>query len=115
MSDPSDKQIGGLEAQTLKRTSVQVASEFEFTIPKEKYRMMRDAMDKSKASIFVKFDENKIFVRADPDMVFDISGANHRDRNVQQIQFEDVARDEEHFKRHSKGNRRAVSDVRSEG
>jgi hypothetical protein len=33
----------------------------EFVIPKEKYRMVRDAMDKSKASIFVKFDRNKNF------------------------------------------------------
>ncbi|MGB6527536.1 MAG: hypothetical protein WBF33_05455 [Candidatus Nitrosopolaris sp.] len=44
----------------------------EFTIPKEKYAMVRDAMDRSKASIFVKFDENRNFLRADPD-VFDNS------------------------------------------
>ena len=29
----------------------------EFTISREKYKMVRDAMDKSKASIFVKCDE----------------------------------------------------------
>lgn len=34
--------------------------------------MVRDAMDRSKASIFVKFDENRNFLRADPD-VFDNS------------------------------------------
>ena len=44
----------------------------EFTIPKEKYAMVQDAMDKSKASIFVKFDGNKKFLGADPD-VFDNS------------------------------------------
>ena len=43
------------------------------------------AMDKSKASIFVKFDGNKNFLGADPDVVFDISGANHLDEHVQQI------------------------------
>ncbi|MGB8934201.1 MAG: hypothetical protein WCC17_03735 [Candidatus Nitrosopolaris sp.] len=52
-------------------------------------------MDKSKASIFVKFDENKKFLGADPDVVFDIPGSNHRDRNVQRIQSDDVAKDEE--------------------
>jgi hypothetical protein len=80
-------------------------------IPKEKYAMVQDAMKKSKASIFVKFDGNNNFLGADPD-VFDNSGVNHQDRNVQQSG--DVAKGE-HFKRHSKGNRRAVSDVRSEG
>ncbi|MFZ0510161.1 MAG: hypothetical protein WAM14_01030 [Candidatus Nitrosopolaris sp.] len=38
-------------------------------------------MDKSRDSIFVKCDESRTFVRADPDMAFD-SGANHQDRNV---------------------------------
>jgi hypothetical protein len=32
------------------------ASEFEFIIPKEKYEMVKDAMGKSKSSIFVKCD-----------------------------------------------------------
>ncbi|MGC2570398.1 MAG: hypothetical protein WA364_02720 [Candidatus Nitrosopolaris sp.] len=81
----------------------------------DKYEMVRDAMDNSKASIFVKFDGNKNFLGANPDVVFDIPAANHRDRNVQQIQSDDVAKDDEHFKRHSNGNRRAVSEVRSEG
>jgi hypothetical protein len=49
----------------------------EFTIPKEKYAMVQDAMDKSKASIFVKFDGNKKFLGADPD-VFDNSEYNHQ-------------------------------------
>ena len=71
----------------------------EFTIPKEKYGLVRDAMNKSKASISVKFDGNKTFLGPDPDAVFDISGANHQDRNVPQIQYDDVAKDEEHFKR----------------
>jgi hypothetical protein len=99
VSHPSDKQIDGLEEQTLKRTSVQAPSEFEFTIPKEKYRMVRNAMDKSKASIFVKFDRNNRFLSADPDVYneipFDISGANHQDGNVQRRQSDDVAKDEE--------------------
>lgn len=118
VSHPSDKQIDGLEAQTLKRTSMQRADEIpviELPILKEKYGIVTDAMDNSKASIVVKFDRDKNFLGADPDVVFDISGANPRDRNVQQIQFEDVAKDEEHFRRHFKGNRRVVSDVRSEG
>ena len=84
--DPLDKQTGQecsscLELQdkvtelseALRRTSVQTAdqisaSEFEFTIPKEKYEMVKDAMDKSKGSIFVKCDESKKFVRAVPDV-----------------------------------------------
>jgi hypothetical protein len=45
---------------------------FEFTIPKEEYGMVKDAMDKSKASISLKFDGNKKFLGADPD-VFDNS------------------------------------------
>ncbi len=64
-------------------------------IPKEKYAMVQDAMKKSKASIFVKFDGNNNFLGADPD-VFDNSGANHQDGNVQQS--DDVAKDEEYFK-----------------
>ncbi|MGC2682278.1 MAG: hypothetical protein WA323_10445 [Candidatus Nitrosopolaris sp.] len=86
LSHPSDKQIGQecsscLELQdkvielneALKRTSIRTAdqipaAEFEFTIPKEKYEMVRDAMDKSKGSIFVKCDESRTFVRADPDV-----------------------------------------------
>jgi hypothetical protein len=52
----------------------------EFMIPKEKYRMVRDAMDKSKNAIFVKCDENGKFVWAEPD----------EDGNVQ-IQSDGVA------------------------
>lgn len=48
-------------------------------IPKEKYRMVRDAMKKSKKAIFVKYDENRKFVCAESD----------EDRNVQ-IQSDDV-------------------------
>ena len=44
------------------------ASEFEFIIPKGKYEMVKDAMYKSKSSIFVKCDESKKFARAEPDM-----------------------------------------------
>ena len=47
---------------------LQTVSEFEFIIPKEKYEMVRDAMDKSKNVIFVKCDESKKFVRAVPDI-----------------------------------------------
>jgi hypothetical protein len=41
-----------------------IVSEFEFIIPKEKYEMVRDAMDKSKSVIFVKCDGKKKFLRA---------------------------------------------------
>ena len=85
-SYPSDKQIGQectscLELQdqvtqleeALQRISIPTAHQiqafgFEFIIPKEKYEMLRDAMDKSKSAIFVKCDESKKFVRAEPDM-----------------------------------------------
>lgn len=42
-------------------------SEFEFTISKENYKMVIDAIDRSKSAIFVKCDGNK-FVRAVPDV-----------------------------------------------
>ena len=71
----------------------------EFVIPKEKYGIVRDAMDKSKASILVKFDGNNNFLGADPDVCdqtgHDNSGANHQDGNVQPRQSDDVAKDEE--------------------
>jgi hypothetical protein len=44
------------------------ATEFEFRIPKEKYEMVREAMDKSKGSIFVKCDESKRLARAVADV-----------------------------------------------
>ena len=86
LSHPSDKYIGQectscLELQdevtqlreALQRISIPTAdripaSEFEFIIPREKYEMLRDAMDKSKSAIFVNCDESKKFVRAEPDM-----------------------------------------------
>ncbi len=82
----------------------------EFTILKEKYRIVRDAMDNSKASIVVKFDRNKNFLGAEPDVVFDISEANYQDGNVQQIQSDGVAKDkdkdDEHSNRHSNVRRK---------
>jgi hypothetical protein len=55
-------------------------------ITREKYRVVRNAMDKSEGSILVKFDGNNRFLSADPDeyngVPFD-SGANHQDGNVQ--------------------------------
>ena len=86
LSHPSDKYIGQecpscLELQdqvTQLREALQriwiptadqiLASEFEFIIPKEKYEMVKDAMDKSKSSIFVKCDESKKFARAVADV-----------------------------------------------
>ncbi|MGA9151703.1 MAG: hypothetical protein WBZ36_14090 [Candidatus Nitrosopolaris sp.] len=71
----------------------------EFTISKDKYEMVRDAMNKSKTSILVRFDENNRFLSADPDVcsqiVFDNSEDNHQDGNVQRMQSNDVAKDEE--------------------
>jgi hypothetical protein len=86
LSRPSDKYIGQestscLELQdqvtqlkeALQRISIPTAnripaSGFEFIIPKEEYEMVKDAMDKSKSAIFVKYDGSKKFVRAEPDM-----------------------------------------------
>jgi hypothetical protein len=45
-----------------------LGTEFEFPIPKEKYEMVRDAMDKSKSAIFVKCDETKKFACAVADV-----------------------------------------------
>jgi hypothetical protein len=67
LSHPSEKQIGCLEGQTLLQTAENPV--IEFTIPREKYGIVKDAMDKSKASIFVKFDGNKKFLGADPDVL----------------------------------------------
>ena len=39
-----------------------------FTIPKEKYEMVIDAMERSKSAIFVECDESKKFVRAESDV-----------------------------------------------
>jgi hypothetical protein len=60
-------------SEALQRISIPTAdqippSEFEFTIPKENYEMVKDAMDKSNNAIFVKCDERKRFVRAVPDV-----------------------------------------------
>jgi hypothetical protein len=109
VSQSSDKQIDGLEAQTLKQTSMQTANEIPViavTILKEKYGIVIHAMDNSKASISVKFDRNKNFLGADPDTVFNNSEANHQDTNVQ-IQSQEVAKDE------ARGN--AISGIRSQG
>lgn len=78
--NPSDKQIDSLEAQTILQRADEIPGiEFELPIPKEKYGIVRDAMDNSETSIVVKFDRNKNFLGADPDVVFDISGAKHQD------------------------------------
>ena len=60
-------------SEALQRISIQTADQIPatglgFTIPKEKYEMVKDAMDKSKSAIFVECDESKEFVRAEPDM-----------------------------------------------
>ncbi len=60
-----------LKEALLRKISIRTAdqaTEFEFTIPKEMYEMVKDAMDKSKSAIFVRCDENKKFVRAEPDV-----------------------------------------------
>jgi hypothetical protein len=44
----------------------------EFAIPREKYGIITDVMDKSKASILVKFDGNNRFLSADPDVYNEI-------------------------------------------
>lgn len=43
-------------------------TEIEILIPKERYPMLTDAMDKSKNSIRLTCDEGRTFVRADPDV-----------------------------------------------
>jgi hypothetical protein len=86
LSGPSYKQTGQecpscLELQdkvmqlseALQRVSIPTAdqilmSEFEITILKENYGMVKDAMDKSNRAIFVKCNEGKKFVRAAPDL-----------------------------------------------
>src|SRR5215831_4043745 len=86
LSHPSDKQIGQectscLELQdeviqlreALQRKSMQTvdqvpATGLGFPIPKEKYEMVIDAMDRSKSAIFVECDESKKFVRAVADV-----------------------------------------------
>jgi hypothetical protein len=60
-------------SEALQRISIPTAaqippSEFELTIPKENYDMVKDAMDKSNNAIFVKWDADKRFVRAVPDV-----------------------------------------------
>src|SRR5215831_8606745 len=86
LSHPSDKQIGQectscLELQdeviqlkeALQRISMQTvdqvpATKLGFPIPKEKYEMVIEAMDRSKSAIFVECDESKKFVRAVADV-----------------------------------------------
>ena len=60
-------------SEALRRISIPTAdhiqqSEFEFTILKENYEMVKGAMDESNSAIFVKCDEAKRFVRAVPDV-----------------------------------------------
>jgi hypothetical protein len=60
-------------SETLQRISIPTAdhipqSEFEITILKENYEMVKGAMDKSNSAIFVKCDEGKRFVSAVPDV-----------------------------------------------
>jgi hypothetical protein len=52
----------------LEEKVVEQASEFEFTISKEKYDMVKDAMDKSKSAIFVKCYGSKKFVHVVADV-----------------------------------------------
>jgi hypothetical protein len=60
---------GNNEAQTAIPTADHIPqSEFEFTILKENYEIVKGAMDKSNSAIFVKCDEAKRFVRAVPDV-----------------------------------------------
>jgi hypothetical protein len=59
--------------EALRRRSIPTADQIPATIlgcriPKEKYEIVRDAMDRSKSAIFVECDESKKFVRAEPDM-----------------------------------------------
>jgi hypothetical protein len=59
--------------EALRRRSIPTADQIPATIlgcriPKEKYEIVRDTMDKSKSTIFVECDESKEFVRAEPDM-----------------------------------------------
>jgi hypothetical protein len=81
---PSDKKIGQectscLELQdqvtqlkeAFQRISIPTADQIptsEIIIPKEKYEMVKDAMDKSKSAIFVKCDETKKFACAVADV-----------------------------------------------
>jgi hypothetical protein len=54
---------------TALQTADQIAeTAFVFLIPKENYKMVRDAMDKSKDSICVTCDESRTLVRAQPDV-----------------------------------------------
>ncbi|MGB8935370.1 MAG: hypothetical protein WCC17_09730, partial [Candidatus Nitrosopolaris sp.] len=58
-------ELSGAPKHTPMRTPDEIpTSESEFIIPKEKYDMVRDAMDKSKGAIFVKCYGSKKFVRA---------------------------------------------------
>ena len=42
--------------------------EREFTIPKEKYQNLNDAMQKSRNFVFIVFDNGGVFERAVPDI-----------------------------------------------
>jgi hypothetical protein len=59
--------------EALRRISIPMADQVPatghgITIPREKYQMVIDAMDRSKSAIFVECDESKQFVRAESDV-----------------------------------------------
>ena len=59
--------------EALRRISIPTADKIQaiglgFTIPKEKYEIVRDAMDRSKRAIFVECDGSKKFLHVKPDM-----------------------------------------------
>jgi len=64
LSQEQGKTEQGTNTNTSASEPLQTVSEFEFIIPKEKYEMVTDAMDKSKSVIFVKCDGKKKFLRA---------------------------------------------------
>jgi hypothetical protein len=60
-------------SEALQRISIKTADQVPatgdgITIPREKYQMVRDAMDRSKSAIFVECDKSKKFVRAEPEL-----------------------------------------------
>lgn len=64
LSPEQGKTEQSINTNTSASEALQTVSEFEFIIPKEKYEMVRDTMDKSKSLIFAKCDDKKKFLRA---------------------------------------------------
>jgi hypothetical protein len=64
LSQEQRKTEQSTNTNTSESEPLQTTSEFEFIIPKEKYEMVTDAMDKSKSLIFIKCDGKKEFLRA---------------------------------------------------